>query len=417
MKVVVLGSGIIGVSTAWWLRQAGHEVVVVDRRSGPAQETSRANGGQISVSYAEPWANPQAPWQIVKWMLDSQAPLLFKPRLSLHQWQWCWHFLRQCMPSRLEPNIRALVTMAEYSRHNLQQLRDQLGLRYHQQQRGIITFYRDEAEFEASQRMSDLMRDLGIDRRIMSTDELLQLEPALAHGAHAIAGGDYTLEDESGDAHLFTLELAKQAVAQGVQFLFQHQVSRLVAEQGDIKSVELIDPDGAYVHQRADAYVVAMGSFSPSVLKPLGVPCMVYPAKGYSLSFTILDIEAAPSVSLTDKQHKVVYSRLGNRLRMAGTAELASYSRALNDKRIEFMRQQAAELFPNALDFDNVQYWAGLRPATPSNVPLIGQARIRNLYLNTGHGTLGWTMGVGSGRALADIISGRKPEPEFPFLS
>lgn len=417
MKVVVLGSGIIGISTAWWLRQAGHEVTVVDRRPGPAQETSRANGGQISVSYAEPWANPQAPLKILRWMLNSQAPLRFMPRLSLHQWQWCLYFLRECLPSRLEPNIRALVSMAEYSRRTLKQLRTDLAIDYQQQERGIITFYRDEAEFEASQLMSNLMRDLGVDRRIMSTPELIKLEPVLAHAAAHIVGGDYSADDESGDAYVFSQALAKRAAEQGVEFLFQHQVNRLIAENGAIRGVELINPEGRYSRQQADAYVVAMGSFSPSVLKPLGLPCWVYPAKGYSLDFTILDSQAAPQVSLTDKHHKVVYSRLGNRLRMAGMAELASYSRSLNDTRITFMQQLAAEMFPNALDFANVQYWSGLRPATPSNVPLIGRTRIRNLYLNTGHGTLGWTMGVGSGRALADLLSGRQPEPEFPFLS
>lgn len=416
MKVAVLGSGIIGVSTAWWLRQAGHEVTVIDRRGGPAQETSRANGGQISVSYAEPWANPQAPWQIMKWMLDAEAPLLFRPRLSRQQWMWCLHFLRECLPARVGPNMRALISMAEYSRRTLKQMRSQWPVQYEQQERGIITFYRSEAELDASQRMSDMMRDLGVERRLMSTRELVELEPALAYGAGQIVGGDYTADDESGDAHQFTCLLAQKAAEQGVEFLFEHQVSRLVAEKGQITSVELISPDGQYTRQVADAYVVAMGSFSPGLLKPLGVPCMVYPAKGYSLSFTILDHDAAPTISLTDKHHKLVYSRLGSILRMAGTAELAGYSRGLSGNRIDFMLAQANALFPSALDFDNVKYWSGLRPATPSNVPLIGQSSIRNLYLNTGHGTLGWTMGVGSGRALADLISGRKPEPEFPFL-
>lgn len=416
MRIAVLGSGIIGISTAWWLSQAGHEVVVIDRESGPAQETSRANGGQISVSYSEPWANPQAPMKLLRWLFKDDAPMLFRPQFDAQQWRWVLAFLRECLPSRLAPNIRAMVRLSEYSRSTLRQMRTDLDIQYNHLERGILNFYRDPDEFENSQKMAGVMRDFGVDRRVISTDEIVQIEPALARARASIVGGDYTADDESGDIYLFCKALAERASLAGVEFRYATQLSRLVSAGGRIQGAEVINPDGLYETIRADAYVAALGSYTPHFVLPLGVPCNVYPAKGYSASFSIIDAAGAPTVSLTDSAHKVVYTRLGNQLRMAGTAELSGYSRALNTTRCENMTQLARELFPTALDFANVRYWSGLRPATPSNVPLVGRTKIQNLYLNTGHGTLGWTMGVGSGRALADLISGRQPEPEFPFL-
>jgi D-amino-acid dehydrogenase len=416
MKVIVLGGGIIGVSTAWWLSQAGHEVIVVDRAAGPAQETSFANGGQISVSYAEPWANPQAPLKLLKWMFKDDAPLLFRPQLDWRQWAWGALFLRECLPGRLTLNIRAMVSMAQYSRDTLGQMRDTLGIQYHQQTSGILNFYRDHTEFEASQLAADVMRDYGVDRRVITADEVIAIEPALAAHRSSIVGGDYTADDESGDAYLFTVELAKLAQLAGVQFRFSTTATRVVTEGGRAQSVEVIDAQGQYESLKADAFVVAMGSFTPQLLNPLGVHCPIYPTKGYSASFPILNSDAAPTVSLTDSSHKVVYTRLGDTLRMAGTAELSGYARDLNPKRCQAMLSQARELFPDALDYDHVQYWSGLRPSTPSNVPMIGATRVANVYVNSGHGTLGWTMGVGSGRALADLMGGLRPEPEFPFL-
>lgn len=416
MKVVVLGSGIIGTASAWWLSQSGHDVTVIDRQPGPAQETSFANGAQISVSYAEPWANPQAPLRLARWLFQKDAPLLFRLQPDWHQWVWGLAFLRECLPGRLPGNIRALVNLAKYSRDTLQSMRTELGIEYKHLEKGILNFYRDSAEFEASQKAGDLMRDYGVDRRVLSPDELIAIEPALASQRHRIVGGDYTAADESGDVHAFTAALADKAAAVGVRFLFSTQITRLVAEGGWVKAVEVIDPNGRFGRIEADAFVVAMGSFSPELVRPLGVPCMVYPAKGYSATYDIKDAARAPTVSLTDSAHKVVFSRLGDKLRVAGTAELNGYSRALNPARCEALTGLARELFPEALDFDSVSYWAGLRPTTPSNVPLVGRTRLSNLYLNTGHGTLGWTMGCGSGRAIADLISGRRPEVDFPFL-
>jgi D-amino-acid dehydrogenase len=329
---------------------------------------------------------------------------------------WGLAFLRECLPGRLAPNIRAMVRMAEYSRATLRGMRAELGIQYDHLERGILNFYRDAHEFELSQKAAGVMRDFGVERRILTADEVVAVEPALGPQRGAIVGGDYTPDDESGDVHLFAVALAERCVAAGVEFRYSTRVTRLLTARGQVEGAEVIGPDGAFDKVAADAFVVAMGSFSPLLVRPLGIPCNVYPAKGYSATYPIVDPVAAPTVSLTDSSHKVVFSRLGNRLRMAGTAELSGYSRALNPQRCEALTRLARELFPGALDFEGVTYWSGLRPSTPSNVPLIGRTRIPNLYLNTGHGTLGWTMGVGSGRALADLLSGRRPEPEFPFL-
>jgi len=325
-------------------------------------------------------------------------------------------FLRECLPSRVRRNIAALVAMAQYSRRTLQEMRSELALDYDQQTRGILSFYRNPHEFERSQRSAEIMRDLGVERRILNADEVVATEPALAPIRDHLVGGDYTLDDGSGDAFAFSQALARAAADAGVEFRYSTHLSRLVSVGGRILAAELIRPDGQYEPLRADAFVAALGSYTPLYMRPLGVACPVYPVKGYSATFTIVDPDAAPFVSLTDRENKLVVSRLGDRLRMAGMAELVGYSRGLNTARCEQLLRQAQLLFPSALDFDNVRYWSGLRPATPSNVPLIGRTKISNLYLNTGHGTLGWTMGVGSGKALADLITGQRPEPNFPFL-
>jgi len=416
MKIAVLGSGIVGTSCAWWLKQAGHDVVVIDRCAGPAQETSYANGGQISVAGAEPWAHPGMPLKLLGWMLRDDSPLRFRPRLDWRQWAWGAMFLRECLPGRQAANLRAMVRLAEYSRATLQDMRAGLDIDYDQREQGILNFYRDPAEFEASQRAADLMRDLGVDRRIVTADEVVTIEPALAAYRGHIVGGDYTPDDESGDAHRFTVALAERAAAAGVEFRFATRVTRLACEAGRVSAAEVIGPDGGYGQVAADAFVAALGSHTPQLVRALGIACPVYPAKGYSATFPVLDAAGAPTVSLSDSRNKLVFSRLGERLRVAGTAELSGYSRALNPARCAAMARIVQTLFPGALDVDAASCWSGLRPATPSNVPLVGRSRIANLYLNTGHGALGWTMGVGSGRALADIVDGRRPEPDFPFL-
>jgi D-amino-acid dehydrogenase len=419
LKVIVLGSGIIGTSSAWFLNKAGHEVTVLERQPGAAQETSFANGCQISVSHAEPWANPSAPWKVLKWLGQEDAPLLYRFRPEWLQWKWAFNFLRECTPARTADNIRQIVALCEYSRLTLQDVRQETGIAYDCETRGILHFYTDKKDFEESLPAAKLMRDLGCPRDSIGADEVIKIEPALASMKDKIVGGDYTATDESGDVFKFTTGLADKATLAGVDFQYNTTVTRLIMEgagaDARITGVEVIDGEGRHKVLRADAFVVAMGSFSEQLLKPVGIDLMIYPGKGYSATYQVTNADAAPSVSLTDDGYKLVVSRLGDRLRVAGTCELNGYSRALNTTRCESITRRTRELFPGACDYEHPTYWTGLRPLTPSNVPYIGKTRFSNLFLNTGHGTLGWTMGCGSGRAIADIVSGRRPEVNFAF--
>ena len=420
MKVIVLGSGIIGTASAWFLQKAGHEVTVLERQPGAAQETSFANGCQISVSHAQPWANPAAPLKILKWLGQEDAPLLYRFRPEWLQWRWAMHFLRECTAARTHDNIRQIVAIAEYSRQTLQVVRAETGVDYDCLTKGILHFYTDQKEFEEAQPAAKLMRDLGCPRETIDADAVVRIEPALAATRDKIVGGDFTATDESGDVYKFTTGLAAKAAEAGVDFQFNSTVTRLLTEgtgaSARVTGVEFIDGQGRHRVLYADAFVMAMGSFSVPLLKPLGIDLMIYPGKGYSATYQVLDPAAAPTVSLTDDGHKLVISRLGDRLRVAGTCELNGYTRELNATRCEAITRRTRELFPTACDYDNPAYWTGLRPLTPSNVPYIGKTRYANLFLNTGHGTLGWTMGCGSGRAIAEIVSGRMPDVDFAFI-
>jgi D-amino-acid dehydrogenase len=415
MRVVVLGAGVVGVTAAWYLLQDGHEVTVVDRHPGAALETSFANGGQISASYAEPWANPDAPAKIVKWLGQEDAPLLFRLRLDPRQWRWGLQFLIECLPSRTRRNTIQCLNLALYSRDCLRALRAETGIQYDHLERGILSFYTDAAEFAQGVRSAELMRDFGCDRDVKTVDECVAIEPALAPCRQLLAGGIFTASDESGDAQRFTEELARMAQARGAVFRWNMAVDSLAAEGDAIACVRCVNEEHRKEILRADAYVVALGSHSPFLLGPLGVPCLIYPAKGYSATIAIGEHRGAPTVSLTDLAYKIVFTRLGDRLRVAGTAELSGYSKELNLVRCDALVNRTFTLFPDAGDRDSAQFWTGLRPATPSNVPLIGSTRYRNLFLDTGHGTLGWTMACGSGRALADVVGGRKPGVDFAF--
>lgn len=415
MNVLVLGAGVVGTASAWYLREEGHDVTVIERQSGPAQETSFANGCQISVSHAEPWATPAGLLKVVQALGRADAPLLFRLQADPLQWRWCLQFVRECAPGRVAANLRRIVAMAEYSRRSLQALRARLGIEYDHLTRGILHFYTDEREFERACHAAAAMRDLGCPRMTVDAAEAVRIEPALAPVRRKLVGGDFTATDESGDVHRFTTQLAARGAAAGIEFRYGTTVTRLLAEGDRIRGVEIIDADGRHRVLHADAVVVALGSFSVGLLAPLGIRPLIYPGKGYSATYPILDPAAAPTVSLTDDGHKLVFSRLGDRLRVAGTCELSGYTRDLNPVRCDAITRRVRALFPDACDYDNPTYWAGLRPLTPSNVPYIGCTRFANLYLNTGHGTLGWTMGCGSGRAIADIVSGRTPEVDFAF--
>jgi D-amino-acid dehydrogenase len=412
MKVIVLGAGVVGITSAWYLRQAGHEVTVVDRQFAPGLETSFANGGQISVSHAEPWANPHAVSQILHWLGREDAPLLFRLRADLAQWRWGLRFLFECLPWRTRGNIAAILRLALYSRAALKSLRAETGIRYDHSERGILHFYTDPVQFEYAQAAVRVMAGFGCARTLKTPRELLEIEPALEHALPRIVGGDHAAEDESGDACAFTQRLAARCVEQGVALRTGTLIASIGASAGAIDGVTVVDAAGAAQTLAADAYVVALGSHSPRLLQPLGVRLNVYPVKGYSLTIPVADSDAAPRVSLTDDEHKLVFSRLGQRLRVAGTAELNGYDNTLNAVRCSAILRRVVDLFPRAGDFGGATRWCGLRPATPSNLPYIGATHYRNLFVNTGHGTLGWTLACGSGRVLADLVSGRAPEVE-----
>lgn len=422
MRIIVLGSGLLGVSSAYYLSQQGHEVTVVDRQSTPAAETSFANGGQISVSHAEPWANPGAPIKLLQWLGKEDAPLLFRLRADMRQWMWGLQFLRECTPARTRHNIQQIVRLGTYSRDTLQQLRRDTGIAYDQRTQGILHFYTSPKEFEAALAPTEQMRELGCERNIVSADEAVRLEPTLRHIRPQLAGATYTAEDESGDANRFARELVKLCEANGVKFLMNHTITALREAGGQIDHVEATDSEGRFQRLYADAYVMAMGSFSPLLMKPLGINLPIYPAKGYSVTLPVKDASMAHQVSLTDDEFKLVFSRLTpvngegiDRLRIAGTAEFNGYDRDLNRIRCEAIVRRVEQLFPGAGDTTQASFWSGLRPATPSNVPLIGKSKLPNLYLNTGHGTLGWTHACGSGKSIARIVSGLAPEVDFAF--
>ena len=415
MRVIVLGAGVVGTAAAWYLARAGHEVSVVERQGAAGLETSFANGGQIAVGHAEPWANPGAPAKILEWLGREDAPLLFRPRADWHQWTWGLRFLAECLPFRTRDNVRQIVALARYSRAELQRLRRETGIEYDQLTRGILHFYTDAEEFDRAVRQAELARRYGCERDVKTAEQCLAIEPALAHAAADIVGGTYTAADESGDAHKFTAQLAALAAGQGVRFHYGRTIKRLEAQGGRVASIVLADDAGRDDRISADAYVVALGSYSPLLLRPLGISIPVYPLKGYSITVPLEPGDEAPTVSLSDDGCKLVYSRLGERLRVAGTAEVAGYNTDVNDVRCEAIVRRAFEIFPRAGRPERAEFWTGLRPATPSNVPVIGRTRFANLFLDTGHGTLGWTMACGSGRALADIVSGRRPEPDFRF--
>ncbi len=419
MHVLILGSGLLGVSSAYYLSQLGHEVTVVDRQANPAAETSFANGGQISVSHAEPWANPSAPLKVLQWLGKEDAPLLFRIRADMRQWLWGLQFIRECTPTRTRHNIAQIVRLGTYSRAMLQELRSATGLHYDQRTQGILHFYTSQKEFDGAQGPAEQMRELGCERQVISADEAVKLEPALQHMRPHLAGATYTAEDESGDANRFARELVKLCEAAGVKFLMSHTVTALREAGGQIDHVEATDSEGRFQRLRADAYVLAMGSLSPIYAAPLGIRLPIYPAKGYSVTMPVKDANMAHQVSLTDDEYKLVFSRLtgpdSDRLRIAGTAELNGYDRDLNRVRCEAIVRRVEQLFPGAGDATQASFWTGLRPATPSNVPIIGKSKLPNLYFNTGHGTLGWTHACGSGKSIARIVSGLAPEVDFAF--
>jgi D-amino-acid dehydrogenase len=434
MKVIVLGAGIIGISTAWHLLERGHEVTVVDRQPDAAMETSFANAAQISVSYCEPWANRDAPLKALKWMFSDSAPLLFRPQFDLRQWLWGLRFLSQCNDTAFERNVQQLVALGAYSHSALKDVVSATGIDYNRLERGIAHFYSDQKSFDTAGDAAALMRKYGVDREVISKDELLLIEPAFKAFAHRIVGGTYTASDESGDARVFTQALAARCLARGAQFLYSHDIVRLNKLNNAIESVAISarisgaagqnDPQKELL-LKADAVVVACGSYSEPLLRSVGVNLPIYPGKGYSATFKILRPELAPHVSTIDDEVKCAMSRLGGQLRVAGTIELGGYDLSLTSPlakaRCAMLARRVEAVLPGVCDTrlesegGNPNFWTGLRPATPTNIPYIGQTPVKKLWVNAGHGTLGWTHGAGSGKALAELVSGHKPDMAFKF--
>lgn len=431
MHILILGAGVIGISTAWHLLQRGHQVSVVDRQSGPALEASFANGAQISVSYCEPWANRDTPLKALKWMLHADSPLLFRPQLDPQQWRWSLQFLGQCNDRAFERNVAQLVELGHYSHAALRELYAATGISCNRLERGIAHYYTDAHNFEQAAQAAEVMARHGVQRRVVDRAELLRIEPALSSfGAH-IVGGTYTPSDESGDCQVFTQALAQRCAALGAELIWGYQVDTLgQAGHGPIAitarpctDVLTQHPDAQPRTLRADALVVACGSYSAPLLRGVGVNLPIYPGKGYSATLPIVRPEAAPSVSMIDDSKKIAISRLGDRLRVAGTIELGGFDLSLSSRvaqaRCRMLTRRIAQVLPGVCDTrepdqgGDPAYWCGLRPATPTNIPYIGQTARPGVWVNAGHGTLGWTHAAGSGRLLAALLAGERPMQTF----
>ena len=412
MKVLVLGGGVIGVTTAYYLARSGHEVTVVDREAEPGLETSFANAGEVSPGYASPWAGPGVPIKAIKWLLMKHGPLVLRPKLDPAMWVWLIKMLRNCTSVRYAVNKSRMIPLAEYSRDCLGALRVEEAIRYDERSRGTLQLFRAQAQVDGTGRDIAVLKQYGVPYEVLDRDGCIGAEPALAAVKDKIAGGLRLPRDETGDCHMFTQALAARAAKLGVQFCLETTILHLIADASGISGVAT----SAGVLQ-ADAYVVALGSWSPRLLGPVGISIPVYPVKGYSITVPIVDPDAAPVSTVMDESYKVAITRLGDRIRVGGTAEVSGYSDTLYSARRATLDHSLTDLFPRGGNLAEASFWSGLRPMTPDGPPIIGATRYANLHLNTGHGTLGWTMACGSARVLADLLSGRKPEIDTTELA
>lgn len=411
MKVVVLGGGVIGVTTAYYLANAGHEVTVLDRQSGPALETSFANAGEVSPGYSSPWAGPGVPIKAVKWLLMRHGPLAIRPSLDPAMWSWVLKMLRNCTSSRYAINKGRMVPIAEYSRDCLRQLRSETGLAYDERSQGTLQLFRTQSQLDSIGGDVEVLKKYGVPFEVLDEAGCIAAEPALARVRGKFVGGLRLPDDETGDCHMFTNKLAELASG-SVTFRYAVDIQEILT---DGRRVTAVQTGEGPVH--ADTFVVALGSYSPLLLQRLGIKAPVYPIKGYSLTIPISDEMGAPVSTVMDETYKVAITRLGNRIRVGGTAEIAGYDLTLRPSRRGALEFSFSDLFGGGGSVGEASFWCGLRPMTPDGTPIIGSTKIANLYLNTGHGTLGWTMACGSGRVLADLISGRKPEIDVSELS
>jgi D-amino-acid dehydrogenase len=412
VKVIVLGSGVIGVTTAYYLARAGHEVTVVDRQAEPAQETSFANAGEVSPGYSSPWAGPGVPVKAIKWLLMRHGPLVIWPKLDPVMWWWMLKMLRNCTAERYAINKSRMIPIAEYSRDCLRALRAETGIKYDERSQGTLQLFRKQKQLDGTAEDIAVLKQTGVPFEVLDPAGCIAVEPGLATAKVKFVGGLRLPQDETGDCHMFTQALAVEAARLGVQFKFSTSIERLVAEGDRITGV--VTSAGTL---QADAYVAALGSWSPRMLKPIGVSVPVYPVKGYSITVPIIDAAGAPESTVMDESYKVAITRLGDRIRVGGTAEISGYSSSLDAARRATLDHSLTDMFPRGGDLSKATFWCGLRPMTPDGPPVIGATRYSNLHLNTGHGTLGWTMACGSGRVLADMMSGRKPDIDVSELA
>lgn len=404
MKIIVLGSGVIGTTTAYYLARAGAEVTVLDRQNAPARETSFANAGQVSPGYSTPWAAPGIPFKALKWLVQRRhAPLAMRPDGSLFQLRWIAAMLAQCTHARYAVNKERMMRLAEYSRNCLRLLRDHTGIQYEQRTSGTLQLFRSQAQVDAVQRDITVLRECGVAFNLLDRDGLARVEPALARVRDRLAGGLQLPGDETGDCQLFTEQLARMAEGLGARFIFGNKVDGLVVEGGQITGVR---QGGGTL--RADRYVLAFGSYSRAALEPLEIDLPVYPVKGYSLTVPLRDAMLAPQSTVLDETYKIAITRFDDRIRVGGMAELAGFDLRLDPRRRATLEMVLQDLFPGG-DLPQAQFWTGLRPMTPDGTPIVGATRYSNLFLNTGHGTLGWTMACGSGQVLADLMTGTRP--------
>jgi D-amino-acid dehydrogenase len=412
MKVLILGSGVIGTTMAYYLARAGHEVEVIDRQSGPGLEASYANAGEVSPGYSAPWAGPGVPLKAIRWMLMHHSPLVIKPMLDPAMWRWGLSMLRNCTEARYRINKGRMVRLAEYSRDCLKELRAEIGIEYDDREQGTLQLFRTQKQLDGTAKDIEILKEYGVPYQLLDRSGYLQYEPALADVQDKFVGALRLPGDETGDCFKFTNTLADKAKALGVKFRFGVDIQAVERSGGSVSGVRT--SDGVLT---ADRYVLALGSYSTRMLAPLGIRIPVYPVKGYSITVPITNAAMSPESTIMDETHKVAVTRLGDRIRVGGTAQLSGFDLSLDEGRRRTLEFVVTDLFPKGGDVSQAEFWTGLRPMTPDGTPILGETSLDNLLLSTGHGTLGWTMATGTGRVMADLISGRKPEISMEGLT
>lgn len=412
MRVLVLGAGVIGTTTAYYLHKAGHEVVVVDRQPDVAMETSFGNAGGVCPGFAGPWAAPGMPLKVLRWLFARHAPLSLRPRLDARQWRWLAAFLGNCTAERFARNKVRMQCIAHYSKACLVALREETGITYDHGTGGVLQIFRTGEEMDGARHVAKVLHSFDVKHRLVNPQEAMEIEPALRHADVTLAGGLHLPDDETGDCHLFTLRLAQWLKERGVVFKFDTPIENLIAEGDAVAGV--VTSRGKLT---ADRYVVALANDAPFLLRPLGVDIPVYPVKGYSITIEAARTDRSPRSSVMDEHSKVMVTRLGNRIRAAGIAEVAGYDCAVNERKAATVLDAARALFPQAGDYNHASYWTGLRPMTPDGPPYLGVTPLRNLLLNVGQGSNGWTQACGCGRVVADLVSARKPDINLDGLT